>query len=105
VVVEMSFLPVGTPTTRTHELIAPVVEAIRESGLPHEFHAMGTNVEGSWDEVMGLVRRCMDILHDRGVERVAVSLHVSERRDGAANTLRHRREANPERTQGVVKGL
>lgn len=91
-IVEMSILPVGAGT-HLHELILPVLEEIRASGLPHETHAMGTNIEGEWDEVMALVRRCMNVLYERGVERVSVSLHLSDRRDGTPNTLRHRREA------------
>jgi uncharacterized protein (TIGR00106 family) len=80
VIVEISFVPLGVGTSLS-AYVAEAVRLIRESGLPHEFHSMGTNVEGEWDEVMGLVRRCQDRLFEMGAPRVTTSLKVSERRD------------------------
>jgi uncharacterized protein (TIGR00106 family) len=82
VIVEISFVPLGVGTSLS-AYVAEAVRLIRESGLPHEFHSMGTNVEGEWDEVMGLVRRCQDRLFEMGAPRVTTSLKVSERRDKA----------------------
>lgn len=42
--------------------VAEAVRLVRASGLPHETNAMFTNVEGEWDEVMALVKRCVDAL-------------------------------------------
>jgi len=44
------------------EAVAEVVRVVRASGLPHETNAMFTNVEGEWDEVMALVKQCVDVL-------------------------------------------
>ena len=33
---------------------------VRESGLPNETNAMFTNVEGEWDEVMSVLKACVD---------------------------------------------
>ncbi len=40
--------------------VADAVRLVRSSGLPNETNAMFTNVEGSWDEVMGLLRECVE---------------------------------------------
>jgi uncharacterized protein (TIGR00106 family) len=40
-------------------LVAEAVELVRASGLPNETNAMFTNVEGEWDEVMDLIKRCV----------------------------------------------
>ena len=40
--------------------MAEAVRLVRDSGLPNETNAMFTNVEGSWDEVMGLIGQCVD---------------------------------------------
>jgi uncharacterized protein (TIGR00106 family) len=40
--------------------VAAAVRIVRESGLPHETNAMFTNIEGEWDEVMAVLRRCVD---------------------------------------------
>jgi uncharacterized protein (TIGR00106 family) len=42
---------------------------------------MGTNIEGEWDEVMALIRRCQDRLFEMGAPRLSTSLKISERRD------------------------
>jgi uncharacterized protein (TIGR00106 family) len=80
VIVEVSFVPLGVGTSLS-SYVAETVRLIRESGLPHEFHSMGTNIEGEWDEVVGLVRRCQDLLFEMGAPRVTTSLKISERRD------------------------
>ena len=82
VIVEISFVPLGVGTSLS-KYVAESLRLIRESGLPHEFHSMGTNVEGEWDEVMSLIRRCQDRLFEMGAPRVTTSLKVSERRDKA----------------------
>ncbi|HEX3781830.1 MAG TPA: thiamine-binding protein [Pseudonocardiaceae bacterium] len=42
------------------EAVARAVRVVRESGLPNSTNAMFTNVEGSWDEVMDVVRRAVE---------------------------------------------
>lgn len=42
------------------EAVAEVVRLVRASGLPNETNAMFTNVEGEWDELMALVKSCID---------------------------------------------
>ena len=44
---------------------AAAVEAVRESGLPHETTSMFTTIEGEWDEVMSVVKRCVDVVAER----------------------------------------
>jgi uncharacterized protein YqgV (UPF0045/DUF77 family) len=43
---------------RTAQAIAEAVDQIDRSGLKYQLTAMNTLIEGSWDEVMGLVGRC-----------------------------------------------
>ena len=42
--------------------VAEAVRIVRASGLPHETNAMFTNIEGEWDEVMAVVKSCVDAL-------------------------------------------
>lgn len=37
-------------------LVAEAVRVVRQSALPDETNAMFTNLEGEWDEVMGVIR-------------------------------------------------
>ena len=60
------------------EAVAEAIRVVRESGLPHETNAMFTNVEGEWDEVMALVKRCVDVLTARS-PRVSLVLKADIR--------------------------
>lgn len=54
-----SITPIGTGTSVAGQ-VAEAVRLVRASGLPNETNAMFTNVEGDWDEVMGLIKACME---------------------------------------------
>ncbi len=44
------------------EAVAEAIRVVRESGLPCETNAMLTNIEGEWDEVMGVLKRAVDVV-------------------------------------------
>ena len=50
----------GDETGGVSEAVAEAVRVVRSSGLPHETNAMFTNLEGDWDEVMGVVKRAVE---------------------------------------------
>jgi uncharacterized protein (TIGR00106 family) len=54
------------------EAVAGAVRVVRASGLPHETNAMFTNVEGDWDEVMAVLKECVDTMTGAGAERVSL---------------------------------
>jgi uncharacterized protein (TIGR00106 family) len=54
-----SVSPLGGPGDSVGDAVAEAVRLVRESGLPNETNAMFTNVEGEWDEVMGLLKSCV----------------------------------------------
>ncbi|MBE6477595.1 MAG: thiamine-binding protein [Propionibacteriaceae bacterium] len=53
-----------------HDAVAAAVKVVRESGLPNETNSMFTNIEGTWDE-------CMGVIHDACEAVAAVSPRVS----------------------------
>ena len=73
-IVALSISPSGTPLDHpgndpegvppagagVSEAVAAAVGVIRASGLPCETNAMFTNIEGEWDEVMGVVKQAVD---------------------------------------------
>jgi uncharacterized protein (TIGR00106 family) len=75
-------LGVGDSVSRS---VAEAVRLVRESGLPNETNAMFTNVEGDWDEVMALIKRCVDAVADVA-PRVSVVIKV-DHRPGRTGTL------------------
>lgn len=61
-----------------HDAVAAAVRVVRESGLPNETSSMFTTVEGSWDEVMDVVRRACDAVAQYGT-RVSLVLKADIR--------------------------
>jgi uncharacterized protein (TIGR00106 family) len=59
VLLEMSITPLGIGES-VSQYVAECVELVDRSGLDYELHAMGTIVEGDLDEVLDLMRRCIE---------------------------------------------
>jgi uncharacterized protein (TIGR00106 family) len=72
-----SITPLGVGDS-VGDIVADAVRIVRESGLPNETNAMFTLVEGEWDEVMTLVKRCVDAVSSRA-PRVSVVVKVDHR--------------------------
>ena len=51
---------------------------VRDTGLPDETNAMFTNVEGDWDEVMALLRACVNKVA-KVAPRVSVVIKLDHR--------------------------
>ena len=73
------------------ELVAEAVRIVRESGLPNETNAMFTNVEGEWDEVMDVIRRCVEAVAARA-PRVSVVVKIDHRPGAGGDALHHKVE-------------
>src|SRR4051812_29282062 len=80
-----SITPLGTrdrsgdgETDSVGASVAEAVRLVRESGLPNETNAMFTNVEGEWDEVMALIRSCVDKVLE-SAPRVSLVIKIDER--------------------------
>ena len=54
---EFSIVPVGSGESMG-DAIASVLKIVDQSGLPYKASAMGTIVEGGWDEIVSLVKKC-----------------------------------------------
>jgi uncharacterized protein (TIGR00106 family) len=70
-----------TPLGTGESVGGPVSEAVRvvrESGLPNETNAMFTNVEGEWDEVMGIIRASVEKVAE-AAPRVSVFIKLDYR--------------------------
>lgn len=78
-----SLTPLGTGDS-VGAAVAEAIRLVRSSGLAHETNAMFTNVEGEWDEVMDLIRRCIERLgEDAPRVSAVIKLDVRPGHDGA----------------------
>jgi uncharacterized protein (TIGR00106 family) len=80
VIVDFTVVPVGTGTSLS-AYVAEVERVLEESGLHHELHANGTNLEGEWDAVMAAIRTCHERLHAMGVPRLHTDIKLGTRSD------------------------
>lgn len=75
--VEFSIIPLGKGESMGEE-IARVIDIVDRSGLPYRANPMGTVVEGDWDTVMGLVKRChQEVL--KNCSRVVTTITIDDR--------------------------
>jgi uncharacterized protein (TIGR00106 family) len=59
VLLEMSITPLGKGDS-VSQYVAECVQLVDQSGLDYELHAMGTIVEGELDQVLELLRQCIE---------------------------------------------
>jgi uncharacterized protein (TIGR00106 family) len=78
VLLEFSIAPMGQGES-VSQYVARAVEIVERSGVDYRMHAMGTVLEGEWDEVFGVVRQCFEALRE-DCERISVSIKVDYRK-------------------------
>jgi uncharacterized protein (TIGR00106 family) len=82
VMVEFSVVPVGTGASLS-AVVARVLQIVVKSGVRYKANPMGTVLEGSWEEVMGVVKKCHDEVM-RDAERAVTSIKIDDRKGGEA---------------------
>ena len=70
--------------------VARILEVIDASGLDYQLTPMGTIIEGSWDDVFGLITACFGVLQT-DCDRISVSIKIDYRKDGGKR-MRHKIE-------------
>ncbi len=76
--VEFSIVPIGIGSS-IGEKVAEVMRIVDGSGLPYKINPMGTVIEGQWDEVMKIVRKCHMAVMKKG-ERVLTKITIDDRK-------------------------
>lgn len=78
--VAFSVAPSGTGKSdgSVHDAVAAAVAIVRSSGLPNRTTSMFTEIEGSWDEVMAVVKRATDAVAPFG-SRISLVLKADIR--------------------------
>jgi len=76
--VEFSIIPIGVGSSLGAHL-AEVLKIVDASGLPYKVNPMGTVIEGEWDEVMKLVKKCHKTVMKTG-ERTVTTISIDDRK-------------------------
>ncbi|MCL6634644.1 MAG: MTH1187 family thiamine-binding protein [Peptococcaceae bacterium] len=81
-VVEVSVIPIGTPSTSLSEYVAGCVKVLREAGgITYQLTPMATVIEGELERVLEVVRRMHEQPFVRGAGRVVTTIRIDDRRD------------------------
>ena len=75
---EFSMFPLDKGAS-VSQYVARIVRVIDESGLEYRFGPMSTTIEGSYEEVMDVVRRCFEVMQTES-DRVVLHLRLDYRR-------------------------
>ncbi len=92
---EFSITPIGKGTS-VSKYVARCLKIVDASGLDYRMNAMGTVVEGSFDEVLSLIAKCHKAVA-RDSERVSTIIKIDDRK-GARGQL----EAKVRRVERVL---
>jgi uncharacterized protein (TIGR00106 family) len=93
--VEVSMFPVDKGESLSKH-VSKVLGIIDNSGLAYRINPMGTVIEGEWDEVMGVIRKCHAAL-EKDCRRISTSIKIDYRRG-----KKHRMEAKIESIEQKV---
>lgn len=77
--VEFRIIPVGTGE-ELKEYLAKILAVVEKSELDYQLTAMGTLLEGEWEEIMFVVKKCHDEIKKLS-ERVVTEIIVDDRKD------------------------
>jgi uncharacterized protein (TIGR00106 family) len=80
VIVDFCLIPLGTDISLS-PYIAQCQRILQQSGLKHQLHAYGTNIEGEWDSVMDAIKRCHVQVHEMGAPRINSTVKLGTRID------------------------
>lgn len=76
--VEFSVVPIGAGISISPQ-IAKVLKIVADSGLPYKANPMGTVLEGEWDTIAPVIKKCHDALMKES-ERVLTSITIDDRK-------------------------
>ncbi|OGC76700.1 MAG: hypothetical protein A2145_06815 [candidate division Zixibacteria bacterium RBG_16_40_9] len=82
--VEFSVIPMGNESLS--KPVSQIIDIIDKSGLSYQTTAMGTLIEGEWDKVFGVLKRCHNLLREK-YHRVFTTIRIDDRR-GAKNRIK-----------------
>jgi len=80
-IVEVSIVPIGTESTSLSSYVANCLRVLKDSGLTHELHGMGTIIEGDLQELFAVIRKMHEVPFMEGAQRVVTSIKLDDRRD------------------------
>jgi uncharacterized protein (TIGR00106 family) len=82
VIADLCVIPIGEGVSVSRH-IAACEQVLSDAGLKTKLNAYGTNIEGEWDQVFAAIKRCHEVLHEMGVQRISTNMRFGTRIDRA----------------------
>lgn len=98
--IAFSIVPIGTGSS-IGASIAEVLKIVDASGLTYKVNPMGTVVEGEWDDLFRLVKKCHKAVM-KNEERVITSISVDDRK-GKTNRIEEKVKSVEKRIGKTLK--
>ncbi len=95
VLLDFSMSPMGKGES-VGPYVARCLQIVAASGLDYQLHAMGTILEGEWDQVFEVVRRCFEALRP-DCDRISCTIKVDYRKGPGGRLV-----SKVERVQSMV---
>ncbi len=80
VIVDLCVVPIGVGIS-VSEYVTACHRVLNKAGLDTKLHAFGTNIEGEWDEVFAAIKKCHEVVHEMGSERITTTIKLGTRTD------------------------
>ena len=80
VIIDLCVVPLGVGLS-VSKYVAACHKIISDAGLKSELHAYGTNIEGEWDAVFDVVKKCHQKIHAMGAPRITTTIKAGTRTD------------------------
>ena len=96
VLIEFSMFPLDKGESLS-PYVARILDIIDQSGIPYRLNPMGTVLEGDYDEVMAVVRKCFKAL-EKDCNRISMTLKMDYRK-----TDQSRLESKIKKVESILK--
>jgi uncharacterized protein (TIGR00106 family) len=97
---EVSIIPIGIGSSIGDKL-AEVLKIVDASGLPYKVNPMSTVIEGEWDEIMKLIKKCHEAIMKTG-ERAITTITIDDRK-GKPNRIEEKVKSIEKRLGKTLK--
>ena len=100
---ELTVIGLGRTDPSAGEYIAEIQRRLAvQDKVRYELHAMGTDLEGSTEDILAVVAELHAVPFEQGVPRVYTILKLDERRDRPGQTLDEKVRAVEDRLGGDI---
>jgi uncharacterized protein (TIGR00106 family) len=80
VLVDLCIVPIGVGVSLS-SYIAACEQVLVAAGLKTALHSYGTNIEWEWDAVFAAIKRCHEVIHEMGAQRITTTIKLGTRTD------------------------